>query len=170
MFHPESSVAALDALGETVRIGSTPARTVMALAGTAPSSSSPAQPRVRHCGDGRRAGSCESRMAYGCDGVRQFHLHLFEDVIGARGPDGYQWPIPYLSPFSHAADITWSHQWALNAWPNFAITVALVVVALCLAWSRGFSPLEMISRRADRAFVQTLRARFPESRPASSRS
>src|SRR3954447_3952095 len=28
-----------------------------------------------------------------------FHLHLFFDLIGARGPDGYQWPLPYLSPF-----------------------------------------------------------------------
>lgn len=45
-------------------------------------------------------------MAFG-----NFHVHLFEDVIGARGPEGYQWPIPYLSPFPHAADITWSHQW-----------------------------------------------------------
>jgi inner membrane protein len=90
-----------------------------------------------------------------------FHIHLFEDVIGARGPDGYQWPIPYLRPFSHAAAITWSHQWALNAWPNFAITSALLLVTLYLAWSRGFSPLEMISGRADSVFVQTLRARFP---------
>jgi inner membrane protein len=89
-----------------------------------------------------------------------FHLHLFEGVIGARGPDGYQWPIPYLSPISHVADITWSRQWALNAWPNFAITIALLVVALWLAWNRGFSPLEMISKRADRAVVRTLRARF----------
>src|SRR5438128_8541792 len=23
-----------------------------------------------------------------------FHLHLFADLIGSRGPDGYQWPIP----------------------------------------------------------------------------
>jgi hypothetical protein len=27
------------------------------------------------------------------------HIHLFEDVLGSRGPDGYQWPIPYLAPF-----------------------------------------------------------------------
>ena len=98
-------------------------------------------------------------MAFG-----NFHVHLFEDVIGARGPEGYRWPIPYLSPFSHAADITWSHQWVLNAWPNFAITAALLVVTLYLAWSRGFSPLEMVSTRADHAFVDTLRTRFPRVR------
>jgi inner membrane protein len=89
-----------------------------------------------------------------------FHVHLFEDVIGARGPDGYQWPVPYLSPLSHAGDITWSHQWALNAWPNFAITITLLAIALYLAWSRGFSPLEMVSPHADHVFVHTLRARF----------
>ena len=51
-----------------------------------------------------------------------FHLHLFEDLIGARGPDGYQWPIPYLWPFSRGGGLVWSGQWALNAWPNFVIT------------------------------------------------
>jgi len=101
-----------------------------------------------------------------------FHLHLFEDVIGARGPDGYPWPIPYLKPFSGAADITWSGQWALNAWPNFAITIALLMLAFYLAWSRGYSPLEMVSARWDRAFVETLRRRFPrvESRESAGRA
>ena len=27
-----------------------------------------------------------------------FHLHLLEDFLGSRGPDGDQWPIPYLAP------------------------------------------------------------------------
>ena len=54
-----------------------------------------------------------------------FHLHLIEDVFGSRGPDGYQWPVPYLVPFSHAGDLSWHGQWALNAWPNFAITIVL---------------------------------------------
>src|SRR5687768_11098345 len=25
-----------------------------------------------------------------------FHLHLLGDLVGAKGPDGDQWPIPYL--------------------------------------------------------------------------
>ena len=90
-----------------------------------------------------------------------FHLHLLEDIAGARGPDGYQWPIPYLSPFSRAVQISWSHEWALNAWPNFAITIVLLALTFHLAWKRGFSPLEMISVKADRRFVETLRARVP---------
>jgi hypothetical protein len=90
-----------------------------------------------------------------------FHLHLVEDVAGSRGPDGYQWPIPYLKPFSPAAELTWHGQWRLNAWPNVAITVGLLLATLWLAWRRGFSPLEMISARADGVFITALRQRFP---------
>src|SRR5688572_2166977 len=45
-----------------------------------------------------------------------FHLHLIGDLVGARGPDGEQWPIPYLSPFSGAWSWTWAGQWPLNGW------------------------------------------------------
>jgi inner membrane protein len=90
-----------------------------------------------------------------------FHVHLIEDVMGSRGPDGYQWPIPYLRPFSKAVQLTWTGQWRLDAWQNIVITIALLCVTLWLAWRRGFSPLEMISERADAAFVRTLRQRFP---------
>ena len=94
-----------------------------------------------------------------------FHLHLLEDVLGSRGPDGDQWPIPYLAPFSSAVQLTWHGQWGLNAWPNVVITIALVLVTLWLAWSRGFSPLEMISAKADAGLVNALRQRFPYTRP-----
>jgi inner membrane protein len=57
-----------------------------------------------------------------------FHLHLMEDLLGSRGPDGDQWPIPYLAPFSGAVNLSWHGQWGLNAWPNFAITLALLGV------------------------------------------
>jgi membrane-bound metal-dependent hydrolase YbcI (DUF457 family) len=93
-----------------------------------------------------------------------FHLHLFEDLIGARGPDGDQWPIPYLAPFFPALQLTWNGQWALNAWPNFLITFILLLATFYLAWLNGFSPVEMISARADEAFVQALRRRFPARR------
>jgi inner membrane protein len=89
-----------------------------------------------------------------------FHLHLLGDLLGARGPEGYQWPIPYLKPFSNAWELTWKGQWALNAWPNFLITGGLILVTFWLAWSRGFSPLEMFSQKVDHAFVETLRQRF----------
>jgi inner membrane protein len=95
-----------------------------------------------------------------------FHLHLFEDVLGSRGPDGYQWPIPYLAPFSSAVQLVWRGQWGLNAWPNVALTVVLLLITFWLAWRRGFSPLEMISLKADDAFVQALRKRIPRANAA----
>lgn len=92
-----------------------------------------------------------------------FHLHLFEDVLGSRGRDGYQWPIPYLAPFSSSLQLAWRGEWGLNAWPNVAITVVLMAVTLWLAWRRGFSPLELASPKADRVLVSALRQRFPRS-------
>jgi inner membrane protein len=90
-----------------------------------------------------------------------FHLHLLGDVLGARGPEGEQWAIPYLMPFSELPRLVWSGQWALNAWPNMVITAGLMALTLRWAWQRGYSPLEMFSRRADEVFVTTLRQRFP---------
>jgi inner membrane protein len=94
-----------------------------------------------------------------------FHLHLFCDLIGARGPEGYQWPLPYLSPFSDKWQLVWSAQWRLNAWPNFAITFALLSATFYLAWRRGFSPVEMMSKKWDAEFVATLRKRFSGANP-----
>ncbi len=90
-----------------------------------------------------------------------FHIHLFEDLLGSRGPDGDQWPIPYLAPFSTAMQLTWNGQWGLNAWPNVVITIILLLITFWLAWRRGFSPLEMISTKADSLFVRVLRHRIP---------
>jgi hypothetical protein len=89
-----------------------------------------------------------------------FHLHLLSDLVGSKGPDGYEWPIPYFYPFSGEIELTWSGQWALNAWPNILLTIVLLALTLYLAWRRGFSVLEMASSRADAGFVAALRRRF----------
>jgi len=99
-----------------------------------------------------------------------FHLHLLGDVVGARGPDGYQWPIPYLLPFSHRLDIVWHGQWALNAWPNFVITGIGLVIMFVIARNQGYSPLEIVSKRADVAFVAAVRQRFPLKAEALART
>ena len=104
------------------------------------------------------------KWATGLLALLSFHLHLFEDVLGSRGPDGYQWPIPYLQPFSPSLQIVWHGQWGLNSWQNVAITIALLFVTLWLAWRRGFSPLEMISARGDVSLVAALRQRFPATK------
>lgn len=94
------------------------------------------------------------------------HLHLLEDLVGSRGPDGYQWPIPYLLPFSDRVQLTWDGQWALNAWPNVVITLVLLLLTLYLAAKQRRSPLETFSRPADQVLVTALRRRIlsnPES-------
>jgi hypothetical protein len=90
-----------------------------------------------------------------------FHLHLLGDLLGARGPDGYSWPIPYLLPFSNAVQLSWHGQWALNSWQNIAVTVAFLITTLFLAWKNGKSPLEFVSTNANTALVSALRHRFP---------
>jgi len=92
-----------------------------------------------------------------------FHLHLLCDLVGSRGPDGDQWPIPYLLPFSNAWQLTWQGQWELNAWPNFVITGVALLVVFALAWKRGNSPIELVSASANESFVEALRRRFPAS-------
>ncbi|MCK4765874.1 MAG: metal-dependent hydrolase [Candidatus Aminicenantes bacterium] len=62
-----------------------------------------------------------------------FHLHLLGDLVGARGPDGFQWPLSYLLPFSDRLQLTWAGQWELNAWPNILITLAALFITFYLA-------------------------------------
>jgi LexA-binding, inner membrane-associated putative hydrolase len=90
-----------------------------------------------------------------------FHLHLLCDLIGARGPDGDQWPIPYLKPFSNAVQLTWHGQWALNAWQNFVITGCFLAATFWIAWKYGSSPVELVSERGNRRFVDALKNRLP---------
>ena len=88
------------------------------------------------------------------------HLHLLCDLAGSRGPDGYEWPIPYLFPFRSTPQLSWSGQWALNAWPNMAITASLLAASIALAVRRGYSPLVLAAPGADRRVVAALRARL----------
>jgi inner membrane protein len=78
--------------------------------------------------------------AAGLLALMTLHLHLFEDVLGSGGPDGYRWTIPYLQPFSSSFELAWRGQWGLNAWPNVVISSALLFVTLWPAWGRGSRP------------------------------
>jgi hypothetical protein len=104
------------------------------------------------------------RCATGLLTLLSFHLHLLCDLAGSRGPDGYQWPIHYLLPFSDSYRLTWAGQWELDAWPNVVITLMLVALTLFLAWSRGFSPVELFSSSGDRAVIASLRRRFAKAK------
>lgn len=89
-----------------------------------------------------------------------FHLHLLGDLLGSRGPDGHQWPMPYLLPFSNTWQWIWEGQWVLNSWQNLLVTVSALGASFYLAWKRGYSPLEIISVKADKGFIATLYKRF----------
>lgn len=93
-----------------------------------------------------------------------FHIHLLGDIIGGRGPDGYQWPILYFYPFRQGIQLAWQGQWMLNAWQNIIITLIALGITFYLAWKRGYSPIEIVSQKADKRFIETLRHRFPSSR------
>jgi len=93
------------------------------------------------------------------------HLHLLGDLVGARGPDGDSWPIPYLWPLPGAGQWAWAGQWALNAWPNFVLTFILIAFALFVAGRRGVTPLELLWPRAHRALVDTIQRRLGRFTP-----
>ena len=89
------------------------------------------------------------------------HFHLLCDLVGSRGPDPADlWPIPYASPFSERLSISWSGQWALNAWPNIVFTVALLSFAFYRAVTVGHSPVSLFSCKGNEIFVDTVRARW----------
>ena len=117
------------------------------------------------------AGACfaaaKRRWTTAALALASFHLHLACDVLGARGPDGTIWDVPYLWPFSERWTWAWQGQWRLDSWQNMAITLALLALMFYLAWRRGYSPVGIVSERADGAFVATLRRRFPPKGPAA---
>ena len=88
-----------------------------------------------------------------------FHLHLLGDLLGARGPDGYAWPIPYLRPMQNVS-LSWNGEWPLNSWQNLVITLALLVISVWIIRAKGRSPTEPFSLSADRAVVTALRKRM----------
>jgi hypothetical protein len=96
-----------------------------------------------------------------------FHMHLLCDLVGARGPEKYDiWVIYYLGPFTRMWPFSWSHQWPLNGWPNFLISIGLLGWTVTRAIQRGASPVSLFSRRWDELTVAALRQRWNgRSRP-----
>ena len=94
-------------------------------------------------------------------GVLVYHLHLVCDLVGSRGLTLNDiWPIPYLSPFSDRLTLSWSHQWALNAWPNLVFTLVLLVYVFYRALKSGYSPVGLFHKKADAAFSTTIQSRW----------
>lgn len=78
-----------------------------------------------------------------------FHLHLVGDLIGSRGPDGDQWPIPYLYPLISSFELTWAGQWELSSWKNSLIGVIFFFLALLIARYRRVTFFELFSTRLE---------------------
>jgi hypothetical protein len=86
-----------------------------------------------------------------------FHIHLLADLLGSGGTPGNIWPVYYLYPIYPTLEIYWKGQWALNAWPNVAITAVALALTLYLGAKRGHTPVEMLSTKADHELVGTIR-------------
>jgi hypothetical protein len=100
-----------------------------------------------------------------------FHLHLLCDYFGSRGPDkGDIWPIMYLGPWRQNPIWFNQHQWPLDSWQNWVITMILFVWALLLAVKKGDSFIGVINHRFDRVFVSVLRKWHQQIWPASNAS
>ena len=68
------------------------------------------------------------------------------------------YPIPSSLPRGMASDL--GGPVGLNAWPNLLFTLLLLALTCFFAWQRGYSPLELVSTRADQRFVEALQGRF----------
>lgn len=85
-----------------------------------------------------------------------FHLHLLCDFIGARGPKKNDiWTVPYLKPFSQM-ELSWPHQWPLNGWHNFTITIIMIAIVFIISYKKDISPLEIFSNKTDKLFVKAI--------------
>jgi inner membrane protein len=101
------------------------------------------------------------RIALFLWGVLAIHVHLFCDLLGSRGPTAQDiWSIPYFAPFSSAWTLSWKGQWALDAWPNLAITVSLLGFVFVRAASGGDSPLTLVSEASNGVFVSAVQYRW----------
>ena len=86
-----------------------------------------------------------------------FHLHLFCDFIGSRGSSPNDlWPIAYGEPLFRNPYWFWKGQWKLDGWQNRTVFVVLFALSLWLAARRGYSFVELASRRLDSLFVGVL--------------
>jgi inner membrane protein len=87
-----------------------------------------------------------------------FHLHLFCDFIGSRGPSPEDlWPIFYFGPFAKDPMWIWQGQWRLDGWQNKLVFLAVFVWSLKLSLARGDSVVGVFHRRADAVVVSVLR-------------
>jgi len=105
------------------------------------------------------AAACASRKALvGLLAFLAVHLHFLCDIVGSRGSTvADNWPIYYFAPFSleHRLSVSW--QWPLVGWQNLLVSALFMGLILWRATITGYSPVIIVSRPADAAFVEVLR-------------
>jgi len=85
------------------------------------------------------------------------HLHFLCDLIGSRGSEPEDlWGLYYFGPWNVQDEIVWTGQWPLVGWQNFLMTAVLLCILLERASRKGYSPIGLVSRRADQAFITVL--------------
>lgn len=99
--------------------------------------------------------SCRNRWTVFLLSLLAFHLHLLGDLAGSQGPDGYQWPIPYLYPLLPSFELTWQGQWQLSSWKNSLIGVLFFLAAIVLARYRRATFFELFSLRFENIVKET---------------
>jgi len=98
--------------------------------------------------------ACKSARAAALS-VLAFHSHVAMDLVGS-GPG---WPIVYWYPFDNTEWLpTW--QWDLASWQNSLFGLVTIIVCLSIALSRGRTPVELFSLKADGQVVGAVRQRF----------
>jgi hypothetical protein len=86
------------------------------------------------------------------------HLHLLCDLLGSRGSGAEDiWGVFYFAPINVAYELSWHSQWPLVGWQNMVISATLLAILMWRAARTGYSPLVLLSARADGPFVATLR-------------
>jgi hypothetical protein len=114
---------------------------------------------------------CRERLAVLVLCLAAFHLHLLGDLIGSRGPDGYQWPILYLYPLVSSFELTWTGQWELSSWRNSAIGVLFFFASLLIARYRCVTFFELFSLHFENKVKEAAQRRgFFKSNPSLNRT
>ena len=86
-----------------------------------------------------------------------FHLHILCDLIGSKGPDGYQWPIAYFYPVYPDLLLTVSWQWVLNSWQNILFSILLIFFVVKKSLAINTSPFEIVSIKLDQTFIKMIK-------------
>jgi len=99
----------------------------------------------------------KQRLRVGCWCLVVFHLHLLCDLAGSRGQSPADlWPICYGEPLFRHPIWFWKGQWRLDGWQDLGLSLLLFALMLWVAANRGYSCVEVFSRRLDAVFCGTL--------------